>query len=1193
MYLKSIEIQGFKSFANKILFEFHNGITGIVGPNGSGKSNVADAVRWVLGEQKIKQLRGSKMEDVIFSGTENRKPLGFAFVAITMDNSDHKLDIDYDEVTVSRRLFRSGESEYMINGTQCRLKDVNELFYDTGIGKEGYSIIGQGQIDKILSGKPEDRRELFDEAAGIVKFKRRKNAALKKLNDENQHLVRVSDILSELEKQIAPLEKQSETAKKYLVLKDKLKVLDVNMFLIDVESIKKKTTESEEKRLIAENRLKQTNAELDAAKSEYTKLDGEIESITAEIEVKRNILSDNAVRIEKFEGQILLLNEQINVAKANEQRYDGKVGSLTSKLEQYSETLEQLYAEKSMLEKQIKSITSDLNDNDNLMSEIKDKISSLQEEITVHKSRVIELLNIKALVKSKIQRCDTLLEQISIRKSELNEKLEKFENSKSEQNSLIADLTKEYSEINAVVENIDLKISELKSEISELNNSASEISKKIEENQIKYHKEKSRLDVLKNITEKYEGYGNSIRKVMELKSDKNGIIGVVADIIKVDKKYELAIETALGGNIQNIVTDTETTAKEIIEYLKQNRFGRATFLPLSSMKNKTGFTNEEALNGKGVIGLTCDLVKMKKEYEGVAKYLLGKILVVDNVDNAISLARRYHYSLRIVTLEGEFLNAGGSISGGAYKNSGNLLGRRREIEEIEKILSELKTENERLDKDLVVNKSKLSVLNEDMDKMLSARQEQVLLQNTIKLNLNQAADKKAEIVSDYQEFISENENIEDTISDINKDNESLSKELDEWEAENAALERSITEKEKELSDLNLQIEALADKSEQLKISISSLSQKHEFTGNDISRLLKEQESVRTELDSIKSYSSDAKGEALSRIDAVESIKAEIEKIKKESSDIAQSAEQLAEKKEELSSTHKEFFAKREELTDLIAGFDREIYRITSQQERMSESYDSKVEYMWNEYEITYGAAAAMRDETITDTGNIKRDISALRKDIKLLGDVNVNAIEEYKALAERYNFLKHQHEDLMEAKENLLKIIDELDRGMRKQFSEQFALINKEFDKVFKELFGGGKGNIELTESDDILDAGINIISQPPGKKLQNMMQLSGGEKALTAICLLFAIQNLKPSPFCLLDEIEAALDGTNVVRFSEYLHQLTANTQFIVITHRRGTMAAADRLYGITMQEKGVSALVSVDLTDKDVIEENEENNS
>ena len=1179
MYLKSIEIHGFKSFANKIKFEFHNGITGIVGPNGSGKSNVADAVRWVLGEQKVKQLRGSKMEDVIFAGTENRKPLGFAYVAITLDNSDHKLDVDYEEVTVSRRLFRSGESEYMINGTQVRLKDVNELFYDTGIGKEGYSIIGQGQIDQILSGKPEERRELFDEAAGIVKFKRRKNQALKKLDDENQNLVRVQDILAELERQVGPLEKQCEKAKKYLLFKDDLKKYDVNMFLVEMEDIKNRLSDLDKKLEIATSDMNSSNEEFENIKKQYTKLEADLEEINNSIEAKKTMSTDTVLKIEKLEGRILVLKEQINSAKNNEEFIAARVNAISSDIAQKEKNLTELCKEKddneNVIQETIKSqseITTDI-------SVIKEEIENFDKEIAEHKAEIIEILNSKSMIKSKLQRCDTLLEQINIRKSQLNQKLIEFQSEKENQESKIEELKAELDKVNDLIDELNKTVSEYRNDLNDLRVENSKITKSISENRERYHKSKSNLEALKNITERYEGYGNSIKKVMELKENKKGIIGVVADIIKVEKKYEVAIETALGGNIQNIVTDTETTAKEIIEYLKKNKYGRATFLPLSSMTKKTGFNNEDVFFDKGVLGLACDLVEIKKEYEGVTKYLLGKVVVVDTIDNAIALERKYRYSLRIVTLEGEYLNIGGSISGGAFKNNSNLLGRRREIEELENKLKDLKNEKENLDKNLIENRSKTSVLNDELDKINKALQEQNIAKNTLELNLKQAKDRKNNIDTEYQEYTAESGNIASEIGNINNNSLELNKELTNVEDRNSELEELIKQKSNNMDSINAKLVEKTSLLEEINIEISSLKQKHEFLCEKIQNSNNQISDLKNELEQIKNNSSENNNEISARIETIDGITKEIEEGRKLIEKLNLEIEDLKNAKEKQNKDHKEFFDKREELSSRITQLDKEIYRLNSQKENLQEKNETKINYMWNEYEITYRNAVELRDESLNDKAELRNSIANLKRQIKELGDVNVNAIEEFKEINERYQFMKEQHEDLMRAKENLLKIIDELEVGMRKQFKEKFAEIQVEFDKVFKELFGGGAGVIELTEADDILDAGINIISQPPGKKLQNMMQLSGGEKALTAICLLFAIQNLKPSPFCLLDEIEAALDGSNVIRFSEYLHKLTENTQFIVVTHRRGTMGCADRLYGITMQEKGVSALVSVDL--------------
>ena len=1184
MYLKSIEIHGFKSFANKINFEFHNGITGIVGPNGSGKSNVADAVRWVLGEQKTKQLRSSKMEDVIFAGTENRKPMGYAYVAITFDNADHKLNIDYDEVTVSRRLFRSGESEYMINGTQVRLKDINELFYDTGIGKEGYSIIGQGQIDKILSGKPEERRELFDEAAGIVKFKRRKNEALRKLDDQNQNLVRVSDILGELERQVVPLEKQCEKAKRYLLLKDDLKVNDVNMFLIEYNEIKNRLTQLDEKIKMASGDMQVASDEFEKIKADYTKLEKIIEEIDNTIETKKASFNETILNIEKFEGQINVIREQINSAKNNESYINQRIDSVNEEIKQQGIELENAQREKTENEGKLKEVIASQTEINEQIEEKGQGIKELEEKIEKDKGEIIELLNAKALIKTKIQRCDTLLEQINIRKSQLNQKLIEFKSQRDGQDNVIKELEQQLENVKSDIKKINDTLNKYNNDLADLRVENSRLSKELSENNEKYHKLKSNLETLKNITERYEGYGSSIKKVMELKEGRKGIIGVVADIIKVDKKYEVAIETALGGNIQNIVTDTETTAKDTIEYLKKNKYGRATFLPLSSMSNKTNFNVPDALEEKGVLGLASDLVDIKKEYEGVAKYLLGRVMVVDTIDHAISIERKYRYTVRIVTLEGEYLNVGGSISGGAFKNNSNLLGRRREIDEIQKKLVILKEEKTGLDKALTDNRGEISVVSEEVNKITAGLQEQLIIKNTIEINLKQAKDKKDSIAREYKDYTSESDDIAVQISDINKNSVSLNDELTGTEDRSNLLEKEVVENTKKLNSLKEELAQQNGLLEEINIEIANYKQKHEFIVEKISNAGKVIEGFKQEIEDIKNNSKENNNEISARTEAIDNLTKETEKSRKQVELLKEEIQKAKDEKDRQSREHKEFFEKREQLSERISALDKEVYRLSSQKEALEEKSENKEAYMWNEYEITYRKACEMKNPDYSDKSEIRDNIANIRKEMKSLGDVNINAIEEFKEVNERYQFMKNQHDDLMEAKENLLKIIDELEVGMRKQFKEKFEEIKIEFDKVFKELFGGGKGTIELTEAEDILEAGINIISQPPGKKLQNMMQLSGGEKALTAISLLFAIQNLKPSPFCLLDEIEAALDGSNVVRFAEYLHKLTKNTQFIVITHRRGTMNSADRLYGITMQEKGISALVSVDLLEKDL---------
>jgi chromosome segregation protein len=780
-----------------------------------------------------------------------------------------------------------------------------------------------------------------------------------------------------------------------------------------------------------------------------------------------------------------------------------------------------------------------------------------------------------------------MLEQINIRKAELSQKLIKSKSDKEEQDKIIAELEEEFKKVNDEIIQYTTQAEEIEEKISEYKKETATLIKEREDKQRKYHQISSNLEALKNMTERYEGYGNSIKKIMELKEREKGIVGVVADIIKVDKKYETAIETALGGNIQNVVTDTETTAKEAIEYLKRGKFGRATFLPLSSIANKTGFSNERVLTEKGVIGLACDLVQIKKEWENIAKYLLGRIVVADTIENALLIARKYNYTLRIVTLEGELLNAGGSMSGGAFKNNSNLLGRRREIEELEKSLEAIKSENQAINEKLNANESESRAANEELEKIKLVLNEQYILQNTVKMNMNKAGEKKQELADSYEDLGKENAEIASQITDIKSNYDTLNVELMTFDDKNKLIEDKI-------ASLNLQVEEQRKleeeeigKNQEMRLGYQSLKQKLEFIKENTEKLDAETNKLNEELVLIKSNAEDATITVLDRLKEIESIENSMKEAKQTKEQLEATITKLVADKDAQTKEHKDFITKREEISTHINELDKEIYRLSSQKEKLEEANEKQVNYMWDEYEITYSVALTMKNEELNNLGAIKKNISSLKSQIRDLGDVNVNSIEEYKNVSERYVFLKTQHDDLVLAAENLEKIIEELDTGMRNQFSEKFIEIKTEFDKVFKELFGGGKGTIELNEDMDILEADISIISQPPGKKLQNMMQLSGGEKALTAIALLFAIQNLKPSPFCLLDEIEAALDDSNVVRFAGYLHKLTDHTQFIVITHRRGTMAAADRLYGITMQEKGVSTLVSVNLLEAELQEQ------
>ena len=1186
MYLKSIEVQGFKSFANKIVFDFHNGITGIVGPNGSGKSNVADAVRWVLGEQRVKQLRGGSMQDVIFAGTENRRPLSYAYVAITLDNSDHQLSIDYEEVTVSRRLYRSGESEYLINGAACRLKDINELFYDTGIGKEGYSIIGQGQIDRILSSKPEESRELFDEATGIVKFKRRKNTAQKKLEDEKQNIVRINDILAELEKQLGPLEKQSAAAREYLKKKEALKLCDVNMFLLETERVQGALTELEQKISDTDRELKETTGQYENIKKEHARIEEELEELNRRLDETKEAASRAGLGRQQLEGQIEVLKEQINSVRQGGEQLEGRLKNIAADVKERQEAREKLAAEQAELAKQLEAAASVSGEADARLQELREQIEAENTAAEISKNTIISLLNERASTKGRLQRYDAMQEQAQIRRTELNQKLLLAKSSEEEQRVQYEGHLKKLEEISGRIITLSEAQREKEEEAEGLRRELGKKNEELEIGQSAFHRESSRLESLRNMAERYDGYGNSIRKVMEQKKNVPGIEGVVADLIKVDQRYETAIETALGGSIQNIVTENEDTAKELIEYLKKNRFGRATFLPLTSVGGRGGFAKPEALKEKGAIGLASTLIRADKKYDRVVQHLLGRVLVAEHIDDAIRIARKYNHSIFIVTLEGESLSPGGSMTGGAFRNSSNLLGRKRELTELEENVQKLEADIREARLQIETLREQRRERRAEAESLSTELQRLYLQQNTAKMNSDQAKARLDEIIEGYSGLRKELSEIEKQFADIHDSREAIFREIRESEEQEKQNEARIETAQGRLTELKQsEAESIGD-NEKAHLNLAALTQKAGFVDENAARIERELVRLHTEEQEIHEGMQKGNADIEAKEEGIGALRKQIEDMIARSERLNGETAELGGKREALLTGQKDFFTKREELSDKQTRLDKEVFRLNSQREKLEETVDSLTDYMWEEYELTYNTALPMKQEEDMDLAALKKQTSVLKDEIRKLGDVNVNAIEDYKNISERYEFMNTQRNDLVKAEETLMGIISELDTGMRRQFEEQFARIRVEFDKAFKELFGGGKGTLELDPDADMLEAGVRIIAQPPGKKLQNMMQLSGGEKALTAISLLFAIQNLKPSPFCLLDEIEAALDDSNVNRFAKYLHKLTKNTQFIIITHRKGTMESADRLYGITMQEKGVSTLVSVNLIEEELDE-------
>ncbi len=1189
MYLKSIEVHGFKSFANKLVFEFHNGITGIVGPNGSGKSNVADAVRWVLGEQSAKQLRGASMQDVIFAGTEMRKPQSYAYVALTISNEDHKLNVPYEEVQVARRVYRSGESEYLLNGATCRLKDVQELFFDTGIGKEGYSIIGQGQIDKILSGKPEERRELFDEAAGIVKFKKRKATAEKNLEAESQNLLRVQDILTELEKQVGPLEKQSEKAREYLRLKEDLKKYEISLFIQDYDSYNEELDETKTNISNAEKELDDVKKKQESTKSEFEEVENQIKEFDELLERKREKVNRDRVTLANIEGEIRIAKEKISSLSHGKEYYSERMTSIETGMEEAKKERESYLSEQKDFTENLTKMQNEEADKQKEEMKLSQQIEEMEETINQQNEIILSSMNKTSEINVEHQKIESMMEQNSIRKAELNQRIL---SNKSQVSTAVEEMQREEAALNEIRKALDdeyVKRKELLKKAEECRGSIKDVQQQIQEQQKNYHMNSSKLATLKNITERYDGYGQSIRRVMEQKQSNAGIVGVVADIIQVDKKYETAVETALGGSIQNIVTEDEKTAKDMIAFLKKNRYGRATFLPLTTVSASAGRIKAEVLTEKGVIGCVSELVNKEDRFDGLIEYLLGRFVLVDTIDNAMALGRKFKHTLRIVTLEGELLSPGGSMSGGAYKNNSNLLGRRREMEKLEEEIQKIKNAMERL-------KNKVEKLEQDAEKAErkakekdSVLKELELKENTANIKYEQAVSVKEQKETEFNSILNDGKELENQKNILEETLSRIDAQLEESKGENEQakeiVERTSIEIETAKEELAKAQSRLAD----LKLEIVSFTQKNSFLVENLEKTEARLKELDEEYNSLldEQNHSDTQVEQMNA--SIVEYEGRIETCKEEIATLEQEIEEHAKKKEELMASQKDFFDKRNEMMEHISELDKECFRLGSRKEKLEEQLEGRINYMWMEYELTYHNAKDLVGESEYTYTKIKSLVNETKSSIRSLGDVNVNAIEDYKSVSERYELLKTQHDDLIQSEETLKQIIAELDEEMRKQFNEKFAQIKSQFDKVFRELFGGGKGTLELVEEEDVLTAGIRIIAQPPGKKLQNMMQLSGGEKALTAIALLFAIQNLKPSPFCLLDEIEAALDDSNVKRYAKYLHKLTKNTQFIVITHRQGTMSAADALYGITMQEKGVSTLVSVKLIEEQLEKENQ----
>jgi chromosome segregation protein len=1183
LYLKSLEIQGFKSFADKIVLHFNKGQTSVVGPNGSGKSNIADAVRWVLGEQSAKTLRGSKMEDVIFAGTQHRKPVGFAAVTITVDNSDKILPVDFTEVTVSRRMYRSGESEYFLNKTQCRLKDIQELFMNTGVGREGYSIIGQGRIDEILSTKSEERRLVFEEAAGITKYKARKKESERKLESTKQNLLRINDILIELETQLGPLAQQAETARRYIDLSNELKGIEVSLFLDTIDKLKTKLDEVEDQTRVIREQIDEENRRIDNIKNKNRSKNERLEFLKSEMEELRTIIHNLDSEIEKNEGHVRLCEEKISHLTANNENFGSDINSIKErmsaleldiekkkkrllKMEQDEEQFARLLAE---AEETLAGIVARLDEGERLVEEAKQAIMDKQDNLSDSK---IRLNNFKNDIENYQQLKSRLLEDIRQSTLEIDRESMKKED-------LDASLRKTREQINLSKN----KLNELEQKKGEIQKALSEKKAAQETINRRYSTLESRHKVLLDMEESMEGYNHSVKAIKrackENKAFGQGIHGPVAQLITVEQRFETAIEVSLGASLQNIVTDDEYSAKRAIEYLKKNNMGRATFLPKSSIKPRTLDQSQLDRLRKmpGFEGVASDKVKCDKQFSGILLNLLGRTVIVDNLDSGIQMARQFEYSFRIVSLDGEIINAGGSMTGGSTGNkASSIIGRNRVIKEIEDELKKITSEQRKIN-------TEISTIEEELDNInITYEQERKVLSDIELVRLrdeNHVAailDNVRKITARMDMLKQQNNEIDGQINEVKAESDKESVKAKAIEEEIQLLKNKVQANQIKNKDEQQKRDELHTDINDYRVSVNSIIESKQSVLEQIEMLNQEKDSNTMNM----AKREEEKQRNLARISELEAeIQGVLKKIislKEEKTGRELKVEGLAEERGVLEEELSGMLDRVTEHNSNIVTLQEGQVRIEAKKAKMESELETFQNRLWDEYGLTYGNALEIKCE-ISNVRATQNRINDIKAEIRELGPVNVAAIEDYAKTKERYGFMKVQHEDLTKAEEKLRRVIQEITSVMKKQFVEQFEIINKNFSSVFKELFEGGYAEVKLADEENVLESGIDIIVQPPGKKLQNMMLLSGGEKALVAIALIFAILKMRPAPFYILDEIEASLDDSNVYKFAEYIGRYSDKLQFIVITHRKGTMESADILYGVTMEEHGISKVVSL----------------
>ena len=1185
MRLKKLEIYGFKSFCQRTEILFNQGITGIVGPNGSGKSNIGDAVRWVLGEQSAKLLRGAKMEDVIFNGTEKRKPMSYCEVSLAFDNADHALPMDYAEVMVTRRVYRSGESEYYLNKAGCRLKDVIELFRDTGIGKEGYSIIGQGRIDEILSQKSEDRRQVFEEAAGIVKFKTRKEEAQKKLERTQENLSRVEDILEELHNRLEPLRGQAETARAYLELSQELKGLEMNIFLIRHDKMKERIQELEKTLEGLEAALSQGAALLGEKTLAREELDGRLQRLEEEISAAREELTAAADRCHQENAAGQKLDQRLENHRENRGRLDSEEEKERERLSGLQELLGRsgdgqekqdaaLKDAKAALEKEKEALAA-------AAGEARDQEAALEE----HKAAILEAMNRLSSVQNAQARQQAVQAQMENRLKELNAQGEELEARRKELEAMYQSAGETGASVAQGLAALKEEAFRLDGRVQALAGEMNQRAEKVKEASARQQALNSRLRVLEEMARDFEGYNQSVRRALTYAKAQGleRVRGVVAMLIRVPKNLETAIDMVLGAALQNIVTQDEHAAKDMIQYLRQNKLGRATFLPMSAIRGRVLSQEErKVLSMPGCLGVASELISFEAEYRGVMENLLGRTVIAENIDCGIQIMRAGRQAFRLVTLDGDVMHSGGSMTGGSVQTKmTNLLGREREIKE-------LKAELGRIQKELAREAGELEELEREraqqkrlrneaaqrvhQEEIAAAREQERV--SSAKAELNAHLNRMAQVSQARQQLT-------DSLSQIARDLDRISRETGGVELDKEAMQEKSAELQQRVNLARERVHKLQETVTAHMVETAGYQHQLESLIRDRQRLNGEMDLSRRRLEEIGRERKEAEA-ALKRDaqDRERSRKAEAA-LREEAARKEEQVRAREERRAALQARQRELHREMEDLHQQTAQDSDKQHRTELQKARVEGDLSAMQERIWNTYEMTYAGAEAFREGDKFDLGAGEKRAAELKGRIKAMGPVNVQAIEEFAQTQERFNELNAQRQDLHHAEEDLNALIERLITQMEKQFVSQFELMKGYFSETFVRLFGGGHAELRLSDPGDALNCGVEVIAQPPGKKLQLLSLLSGGERALTAIAILFAMLKLKPTPFCILDEIDAPLDEANVGYFADYLVEYGENTQFVVVTHRKGTMERADALYGVAMEEQGVSKMVSVNLTD------------